>query len=363
MDRHDVSAEVTAEHVAQLHQEDLKIQAQFDCEGITYWFDAERRTAFCLIKAPNKEAVCKMHDFAHGVLPHKVIEVEETIVESFLGRIEDPEQDSQSTLNIIDDPAYRCILYLELSNNGLEKQNHYQYSLFSERIHQSILKTVKKYNGRIVQSDSYAYLSSFKSISDAVSCALNLHEKLKYIIPKFEKSFKAVKISLSAGSPVEEKDRLFEDAVTLSKILCQFIDSPISISHEVSLSREIMHSNNILNNELIRTIKLSDEVLLKGFVEYVEKVWNDPQISIQSFSKELGCSQSQLYRKIKSLTDKSPIQLLSDYKMDKAIELIHKKEGNISEIAFDCGFNSVSYFSKCFFKKYHILPSNYRLSI
>ena len=43
MDRHDVSAEVTAEHVAQLHQEDLKIQDQFDCKGITYWFDAERR--------------------------------------------------------------------------------------------------------------------------------------------------------------------------------------------------------------------------------------------------------------------------------------------------------------------------------
>ena len=193
-------------------------------------------------------------------------------------------------------------------------------------------------------------LSSFKSISNAVSCALNLQDKLKYVIPKFEKSFKTVKIGLSAGSPVEEKNKLFEDAITLSKVLCQFIDSPISMSHEVGLSHEVRVFNDNLKNGLIRILKLSDEVLIKDFIAYIEEIWNDPQISIQSFSKQLGYSQSQLYRKIRALTGKSPVQFLSDYKLDKAIELIHKKEGNISEIAFDCGFNSAFDFSKCFIK-------------
>lgn len=59
MDRHDVSDEVTAENVAQLHQEDLKIQHKFNCRGLTYWFDGVRKTAFCLVEAPNKEALKK----------------------------------------------------------------------------------------------------------------------------------------------------------------------------------------------------------------------------------------------------------------------------------------------------------------
>ena len=45
MDRHNVSDEVTAEHVAQLHQADLKIQHQFNCKGLTYWFDAKEKNS------------------------------------------------------------------------------------------------------------------------------------------------------------------------------------------------------------------------------------------------------------------------------------------------------------------------------
>ena len=92
MDRHDVSDEVTAEIVAELHQEDLKIQDKYNCKGLTYWFDAKRNTAFCLIEAPNKESIQKMHNQAHGEVPHKIIEVDGSVVESFLGRIEDPEK-------------------------------------------------------------------------------------------------------------------------------------------------------------------------------------------------------------------------------------------------------------------------------
>ena len=52
MDRHDVSDSETPENVAQLHQQDLKVQHRFGCKGMTYWFDDKRKTAFCLIEAP-----------------------------------------------------------------------------------------------------------------------------------------------------------------------------------------------------------------------------------------------------------------------------------------------------------------------
>ena len=105
MDRHDVSETVTAENVAQLHQEDLKIQDQHGCRGLTYWFDNKRKTAFCLIEAPDKKAILKMHNKAHGQVPNSIIEVDASIVESFLGRIENPKKAKNTVLNIINDPA------------------------------------------------------------------------------------------------------------------------------------------------------------------------------------------------------------------------------------------------------------------
>src|SRR6185295_6890355 len=114
MDRHDVSEAVTAEHVAQLHQQDLKVQDQFGCRGITYWFDDKRKTAFCLIEAPNADAIRKMHDEAHGDVPYSVIEVDPGVVEVFLGRISDPEKAADTELNIIDDPAFRTIMVISI---------------------------------------------------------------------------------------------------------------------------------------------------------------------------------------------------------------------------------------------------------
>src|SRR5678809_1244568 len=110
MDRHDVSETVTAEQVAQLHQQDVKVQDQFGCRGLTYWFDNKRKTAFCLIEAPDMQALEDMHNHAHGQVPHRIIEVEPEIVESFLGRIEDPKKNNDTELNIIDDPAFRTLM-------------------------------------------------------------------------------------------------------------------------------------------------------------------------------------------------------------------------------------------------------------
>ncbi|MDT8324348.1 MAG: DUF4242 domain-containing protein, partial [Bacteroidota bacterium] len=89
MDRHDVPGE-TAADVARAHQQDLKIQDRFSCRAITYWFDEERGTAFCLIEAPDAQAVQDMHDNAHGLIPHRILQVERAAVEAFLGRIQDP---------------------------------------------------------------------------------------------------------------------------------------------------------------------------------------------------------------------------------------------------------------------------------
>ena len=77
MDRHDIPPGIRAEHVAEMHQQDLKVQHIYGCKGMTYWCDEDTKTAFCLIEAPNIKALQDMHDHAHGDIPHSIVEVNE----------------------------------------------------------------------------------------------------------------------------------------------------------------------------------------------------------------------------------------------------------------------------------------------
>ena len=70
MDRHYVKG-ASRHAVQQAHAEDQKIQDDFGVEIMTYWFDEQRGTAFCLMEAPDKEAVVHLHSTAHGLIPHK----------------------------------------------------------------------------------------------------------------------------------------------------------------------------------------------------------------------------------------------------------------------------------------------------
>jgi AraC-like DNA-binding protein len=73
----------------------------------------------------------------------------------------------------------------------------------------------------------------------------------------------------------------------------------------------------------------------------------------------MAMSKSQLYRKTISLTGLSPNLLLKEFRLEKAKELMKKQHYNIAQITFDSGFTSASYFTKCFKRKYGLLPMAY----
>ena len=94
-------------------------------------------------------------------------------------------------------------------------------------------------------------------------------------------------------------------------------------------------------------------------MDHVENIWSSSTIKVDSLSATLGYSNSQLYRKLKSLTNKSPNNFIKEIKLNKSLNLFHNKLGNVSEIAFEVGFNSPAYFTRCFYKKFGVLPSEY----
>jgi len=359
MDRHDLPESVTAEHVAKIHQEDLKIEHKFGCKGLTYWFDDKRKIAFCLIDAPNKKALEDMHECAHDGIPNSIIEVDPSIVESFLGRIEDPVKAQKTDLNIINDPAFRIIMVTGFVNNYLSSREKFPNKASFQNYKDTIVKLLIRFNGSLVKKKTDCFLISFESISDAVLCAIEIQAEFKNFIELNGHSSISLKIGLSSGIPITEKDNFFEDTIKLAERLCNVVLGQINVSSEVKDLYESENLNVVINSKWIRTLNPSDEKFLNILMDFTEKIWSKTDLKIDDFSKNLGLSKSQLYRKVKFLTGKSLNSFLKEFRLQKALNLLDNQKGNISEIAFEAGFNSPAYFSKCFQDTYGVLPSSY----
>lgn len=358
MDRHDIPEEITAEHVALMHQEDLKIQHLYGCKGMTYWCDDQRHTAFCLIEAPNIKAIQEMHNHAHGAVPHQIIEVDAQVVESFLGRIEDPHKAENELLNIINEPAFRVIMVLEASNylNWMEAN---QFNIFLKKFHKSVTRAIDQFEGSVAKQYSSTYVASFRSVTKAVLCALKIRSNFKFITPESEADRMQLKVGISAGSPVDDKDLLFAEVITNATRMCKFVNGQVVISSVVKSQYESENLNGLIDRDRIRSLNPQEELFLSQLMDFSEKSWNNPAFNISTFSRELGRSKSQLYRKSIQLTGKSPNVFIREFRLQKALNLLRNQTGTVSEIAFKSGFNSPAYFSKCFVDTFGILPSKY----
>jgi AraC-like DNA-binding protein len=362
MDRHDVSEVVTAENIAHLHQEDVKIQDQFGCRGLTYWFDEKRKTAFCLIEAPDAKAIEKMHKQAHGQVPHSIIEVETTIVESFLGRIGDPEKAQNTELNIINDPAFRTIMVITLNRLTLTKNDSLQFKSSFRNFNKAIRKILTAHDGKSVKQTDYYYLISFKSVSRAAHAAFDI----QLLAKEFNKDKKGkinLKIGLNAGIPVTEKQLIFEDTIKLAERMCGIVNGQIIISAEVRDLYKSENANTFIDRKNVFSLTKADEKFITLLMDYADAARGNTNLNVDNLSKPMGCSKSQLYRKMILLTGKSPNTFIKEFRLNEALKLLSKNAGNISEIAFEAGFSSPSYFSKCFKKKFGVLPAIYLNSL
>ncbi|MGA9291851.1 MAG: two-component regulator propeller domain-containing protein [Ignavibacteriaceae bacterium] len=99
------------------------------------------------------------------------------------------------------------------------------------------------------------------------------------------------------------------------------------------------------------------------FLNKIQKIVNDhiseEDFSIEELGNEIGMSRSQVLRKIKALTGKSPSLYVRSIRLMKAKKMIENGDGNISEIAYSVGFSSPVYFSKCFKEEFGYSPKNF----
>jgi len=368
MDRHIVPG-ITLADATEAHNLDVAIQDDYDCKAITFWLDEERGCAFCLIEAPNQEAVKELHNDAHGLIPHEIVEVEENLVMAFLGRISDPKSESGLSTGsdaIFYDTAYRAIMVAHLFEAALIPSKYGKIrgqELFS--IHSNIIgAAINRHNGREVCQTGDGYMASFASVEESVNCAVEIQKEFEKNDSKLDENLK-VAIGVSSGDPVAGKDELFGEAIQLAKRLCYLSTG----RKKILLSSEVMEKFGvnrlrILSQSIeVESLSPDEENFLNKLMNITEKTWDQPEFTLDNFCVRIGLSRSQLYRNITALTGQSFVDFIKDFRLKRALKLIEKDQDNITQAAFGSGLNNPSYFSKCFKERFGMLPSEFAKTI
>ncbi len=117
-----------------------------------------------------------------------------------------------------------------------------------------------------------------------------------------------------------------------------------------------------LSNTKESKISPLDEKLLKKVHTIIKENLSNPELTVESLSRELGMSRVNLYKKMTALTGKTPVEFIRLVRLKRSTELLMENSYTVSEIAYEVGFSDPRYFSKQFKAEYKILPSKYRES-
>jgi AraC-like DNA-binding protein len=95
-------------------------------------------------------------------------------------------------------------------------------------------------------------------------------------------------------------------------------------------------------------------------MQVIESNIADTNFGVENLGREIGMSRMQLYRKLNALTGYSPSDFIKRMRLQRAAQLLCQDSGTVSEVAYQVGFNSHAYFSKCFHDLYGKTPSDFQ---
>jgi class 3 adenylate cyclase len=218
LDRHDLSG-LTPSDIAEAHRKDLEYQSRYGVRFLTYWFDADRGTAFCLIEAPDAATATRVHDEAHGAIAKDIIEVDLSAVEAFLGRVSDP---AAAVTHEAIEAAFRTIMFTDLvGSTEMTARLGDRRGVEMVRAHDSIVRrALKDRGGREVKHTGDGIMASFEDAGAAIDAARSIQQGFAAFNLASRNPLR-VRLGLDAGEPVADSNDLFGSTVNLAARLCQ----------------------------------------------------------------------------------------------------------------------------------------------
>jgi signal transduction histidine kinase/ligand-binding sensor domain-containing protein/DNA-binding response OmpR family regulator len=145
-----------------------------------------------------------------------------------------------------------------------------------------------------------------------------------------------------------------------------YIPKPFNLKHLetrieklIELRRKLKDKYTYKQEENPIQVLSSDEKLFKKFNEKLREQISNPDLSVESLSKELGLSRVHLNRRLKTITNESPGNYIRNFRLKQAALLLTGKKMSIAEVAYAVGFSSHAYFSNIFKEHFGISPTEY----
>ena len=114
------------------------------------------------------------------------------------------------------------------------------------------------------------------------------------------------------------------------------------------------------NEEIPEDEPVAVSLFIARFKEAVEARLDESELSVEDLAADMNLSRVQLYRKVKSFTGSTPVELLRTARLKRGYQLLMTTDKSVSEIAYLVGFSAPSYFTKCFKEEYGQLPGDIR---
>lgn len=129
------------------------------------------------------------------------------------------------------------------------------------------------------------------------------------------------------------------------------------LSQQVSLRKSYQNQVEVIPTEI--KVVSENEKFIQLALEIVEKNMDNAEFSVEEMSRELYISRVSLYKKLFSITSKTPLEFIRSIRLKRAAQLLEQSQMTISEVAYEVGFNNPKYFAKYFKAEFGILPSAY----
>jgi AraC-like DNA-binding protein len=346
MDLHkasDYEEKPTVEDIKHSHIADLEVQHKYGVKFLQYWINEEAGLVFCLMEGPDKESCAAVHQEAHGNMPCNVIELQGGDYMTFMGDdISVNEFDIVEKADGTPDTGCRIIVVIDCIFLSPGKP-----------VLKSIHEIVKNSKGRILNRPTgNKEMIVFSLALSAIQCAVNILQEIQHM----ETSSTEIRIGISAGEPVTGQNNFFESGIQLANQLCDVAQNQVVVS---SLAKQLAGElvwQHYGTEKSLKILSPEDERFLNRLFEETASRFYHPAFTIEVLSKGLGLSRSNLYRKITLLTGLSANSFIRELRLRKALQLIRDKYGNVTEAAYEAGFNNPSYFTRSFQKRFGILP-------
>ncbi|MCW9708960.1 nickel-binding protein [Fodinibius salsisoli] len=360
MDYHIVS-DISIDAVKRGHMADRSVQDKYGVKYIQFWVNQEAGTIFCLIEAPDKESCEGVHQEAHGNIACNIVKVESGFYKLFMGESHQLDHGIVLGKNGDLDKAYRFVLAINIW--GITKaagSNNMKHLIIPYKPKKLIRQIIPSYEGREIKNPDYdGILCVFTQAEESMDCAIEIQkELLKRIDKQEDESWNITfKIGIGGGQPVTMSDQFFEQTVVLARRLSLIADDGEIVASNI-VNKFTTTEEKPKSRTALKAIQLAEEEFLKKLFDITEKNLSDNAFNVERLCHEIGISRTQLYRKVKATTGRSPVAFIRDLRLNRALSLIKENRYNLSEIALEIGYNNPSYFSKCFRDKYGVNASN-----